>query len=130
MNLLKKQQNQMLNTRLKSFKYAFKGMADLLKSQPNARIHLFLTILSVSAGVYFQLPSLEWYIIIICIGLVFAAEAFNTALEYLTDLVSPEYNELAGKAKDAAAAGVLFVAIAAFIIGFCIFVPRIYTLLL
>ena len=130
MYLLKKQQNQMLNTRLKSFKYAFKGIADLFKSQANARIHFILSLLSITAGLYFQISTIEWYIVILCIGIVFGAEAFNTALEYLTDLVSPEYHELAGKAKDAAAAGVLFVAIAAFIVGICIFVPRIYALLL
>jgi diacylglycerol kinase len=54
-------------------------------------------------------------------AMVLAAEAMNTALEYLVDLVSPEYNELAGKAKDAAAAAVLILAIAAAIIGLMIF---------
>lgn len=119
----------MLRKRLKSFKYAFQGIVDLFKHQPNARIHALLTVISLVAAAYFRISTTEWYLIIICIAMVFAAEAFNTSLEYLTDLVSPDYHELAGKAKDAAAAAVLFTAIGAFIIGICIFVPRLFVLL-
>ena len=56
------------------------------------------------------------------------AEAFNTALEFLTDLVSPDYHELAGKTKDVAAGAVLFMAIGAAIVGFLIFFPKIMDL--
>ena len=60
----------------------------------------------------------------ICIALVISLEAVNTALEYLTDLVSPERHPLAGKAKDVAAAAVLIAAIGSAIVGLLIFVPK------
>jgi len=118
----------MLSKRLNSFKFAFRGLFDLFRTQPNARIHLLIVLLVVGAGIYFQLPRQEWLILLLAISLVLAAEAFNTAFEYLTDLVSPEYHLLAGKTKDAAAAGVLIAAIGAALIGCLVFLPRILEL--
>jgi len=115
----------MLKARLNSFRYAFKGIADLFRNTPNAQIHLFAACCAVMAGFYFGISRIEWCIIILCIALVFAAEAANTAIEYLTDLVSPEYHQLAGKTKDAAAAAVLLAAIGAAIVGIIIFAPYI-----
>jgi len=119
----------MLKERLNSFRYAFKGIADLLKSQTNARIHLIATIGVLTAGYLLELSLNEWCLIILCIAIVFSAEAANTALEYLTDLVSPDYHQLAGKAKDAAAAAVLLAAIGAAIVGLIIFLPKIWVIL-
>lgn len=112
--------NQLQN-RINSFKYAFKGIADLFKTQIHARIHAFFTVLVIGGGIFFNISKTEWLICILSIAIVLAAEAINTALEYVVDLVSPEYNELAGKAKDVAAGAVLILAIAATIIGFMIF---------
>jgi len=115
----------MLKARLNSFRYAFKGIADLFRHTPNARIHLFVTCCVLITGFFLGISRIEWCIIILCIALVFAAEAANTAIEYLTDLVSPEYHQLAGKTKDAAAAAVLLAAIGAAIVGIIIFAPYI-----
>lgn len=114
----------MIKQRIDSFKYAFTGIFDLFKSQPNARIHLFVTFFVLFFGWYFQISTTEWSLSIFAIAFVLSAEAANTALEYLTDLVSPDYNILAGKAKDAAAAAVLIAAIGASIVGLIIFLPK------
>lgn len=114
--------------RLKSFKYAFDGLADLVKTQPNAWIHTFIALVVLLAGFLFQLSRIEWCIISLTIALVFAAEAFNTSIEYLTNLVSPDYHPLAGKTKDVAAAGVLIVAIGAAAVGVIIFLPKVWAL--
>lgn len=113
-----------LHKRLQSFRYAFKGIADLFRTQANARIHLLLAVLVTAAGMYLGLSRMEWALIALCIGAVMAMEALNTAIEYLTDLVSPEYHPLAGKAKDAAAAAVLLTAFCAAIVGLIIFLPK------
>ena len=84
--------------------------------------------LAVLAGLFFDISALEWVAVSLCIALVLALEALNTALEYLTDLVSPEHHPLAGKAKDAAAAAVLIGAAGAAITGFIIFLPKIFAL--
>jgi diacylglycerol kinase len=75
-------------------------------------------------GIVFKLTIPEWCWLIFVIGLVFITEMLNTAIEFLTDLVSPEYNPLAKKVKDVAAGAVLFAAIIAVIIGLIILIPK------
>ena len=109
--------------RASSFYYAGRGLADLFRTQPNARIHLALAAGAIALGGYCGLSRGEWIAVAGCIAAVLAAEAVNTALEYLTDLVSPNFHPLAGKAKDAAAAAVLVTAIGAAVVGLLIFAP-------
>lgn len=114
-----------LKKRVNSFRYAFAGLFDLFRSQPNARIHLFATFLAIGAGLFFHISTNEWCIIVLCIALVISLEAVNTAIEYLTDLVSPDFHPLAGKAKDVAAAAVLIAAFGAIAVAMIIFLPKI-----
>ncbi len=116
----------MLKKRLNSFRYAWAGIVTLFRTQPNARIHLLFTMGVVAAGVFFGLSQMEWCLVSLAIAMVLAAEAFNTALEFLTDLVSPGLHPLAGKAKDVAAAAVLLTAIGAAVVGCLIFFPKVY----
>lgn len=113
-----------LSKRINSFRYAIKGLAELFAGQANARIHLIAALLTTGAGCYFNISAMEWIAVVICITLVISAEAVNTALEHLTDLASPDYHPLAGKAKDVAAAAVLIAAIGSVIVGLIIFVPK------
>jgi diacylglycerol kinase (ATP) len=71
---------------------------------------------------------MEWVAICMAMSLVWITEAFNTALEFLTDLCSPEYHPLAGKAKDVAAAAVLIAALFALATGLIVFIPKILRL--
>ena len=115
----------MLKKRLNSFRYAFAGIKRLFTTEPNAWIHLFAAFSVVVAGFYFQISNTEWCLVVLAIATVLMAEAFNTAVENLTDLVAPEHHPLAGHAKDTAAAAVLLVAIGSAIIGTIIFLPKI-----
>ena len=115
----------MLKKRLDSFKFAFAGIRDLFKTEPNAIIHLIAAIIAIALGFFFSISKTEWCFVIFSIAIVLSAEAFNTAIEHLTNLVSPDFNELAGKTKDVAAAAVLFVAFGAAAIGLLIFLPKI-----
>ena len=109
---------------IRSFRYAGVGIYSLFRYENNARIHLVACILVIIAGVFFQISSIEWMIIVILIGLVWAAEAFNTSIEKLADLVSPDYHPVIKVVKDTAAAGVLILAISAVIVGGVIFIPK------
>jgi diacylglycerol kinase (ATP) len=113
-----------LNKRIRSFGYAFTGLYELVKSEPNAQIHLLATICAVAAGFYFNISQQEWCVVIFAIAIVFAAEAFNTVIEKLVDHLFPDAHETARIAKDIAAGGVLICAIAALICGLIIFLPR------
>ena len=117
-----------LQRRIDSFRYALRGVVDLVRSQVNAQIHLAISAGVLLAGFWLGLSSLEWVAIVLCMALVLALEAVNTALEYLTDLVSPGQHPLAGKAKDVAAAAVLLAAIGAAVVGLIIFLPKLYAL--
>jgi diacylglycerol kinase len=118
-----------LKKRLRSFRYAFQGLADLFRSQPNARIHAAAAAAAISLGAHFQISRSEWAVVSLCIALVLSLEALNTAIEHLTDLVSPDYHPLAGRAKDVAAAAVLIGAIGAAVAGGLIFFPKIWAML-
>lgn len=115
----------MLRKRIESFGYAFKGIATLFTSQPNARIHAAVLSLVVLAGFYFHIERSEWLTIVLISALVLSVEAMNTAVEFAVDLVTPDYHHLAEKAKDVAAAAVLLAAFGAVIIGLIIFLPKI-----
>jgi len=110
--------------RLKSFGFAFTGLYELVKSEPNARIHLAATICAVLAGFLLRISNAEWCIISIAIALVWAAEAFNTVIEKLVDHLFPGYHETARVVKDISAGAVLVCAIAALICGLIIFLPK------
>jgi diacylglycerol kinase len=79
---------------------AAKGLAESIRTQFNIRFHFVATIIVLCMSWYFKLSLMEWCFILISIALVWIAELLNTALEYLTDFVSPEYNHIAGKVKD------------------------------
>jgi len=110
-----------LSNRLKSFGHAFRGIRTLLTTQPHAQLHLLATIIVVTAGVRVGLRGWEWVAIILCMGMVWMAEALNTALEFLADEVSLEQRERIGKAKDIAAGGVLIVAMISVVIAALVF---------
>jgi diacylglycerol kinase len=113
-----------------SFRYAFAGLSYLLRTQPNARIHLGITAAVVVVGVWLGLPARDWAVIAVTAGLVFAAEAFNTALEAAVDLVSPERHPLAKTAKDVGAAAVTLAALAALLVGLLLLGPPLWARLL
>ena len=115
-----------LNKRIKSFGYAFKGIASLIKKEHNAWIHCTAIVVVTLVGFYFDITPTEWCIVVICFGLVLAAEGFNTAIERLVDLVSPDYHPIAGDVKDVAAGAVLICAIAAAIVGMIVFIPYLF----
>jgi diacylglycerol kinase (ATP) len=106
-----------------STRYALRGLAFLLEER-NARMLLAGTVVTIAAGFYFQLEALEWCAVIFAIALLWVAEGLNSALERLTDLVSPGYHPLAGKAKDIAAGAVMIALVGAVSIGVVIFGPR------
>ncbi len=110
--------------RIKSFGFAIDGLVAFFKTQPNAWIHSFAAVLAISCGVFLKIDRMEWCWILVVIALVFITEMLNTALEFLTDLASPNIHPLAKKVKDIAAAAVLIAAIVALFIAGIIFLPK------
>lgn len=116
-------------SRSASFRFAFDGLASLLKTEHNARIHLVAAVTAVAAGIILKVEPLEWCLLIVVIGLVFLTELMNTSIETIADAVDSDWNEKVRKAKDLAAAAVFISAIIAVITGGIIFLPKIFDLL-
>ncbi len=119
----------MIAARLRSLGHALRGGATLLKTQPNARIHLVATAVVVVAGAGWGISPGEWALVLVACALVWLTEALNTALEFLADEVSRERREGIKRAKDVAAFAVLVAAGAAVGVGAAVFGPRIVAML-
>lgn len=113
-----------INKFLKGFGYAFSGIRATFKTELNFRIHFFAMVIALLLGLTLSLSLFEWLWVFLAIGLVLAAELFNTALEALANSVSLEFHPSIKKSKDAAAAGVLVISILALVIGLFIFIPK------
>jgi diacylglycerol kinase len=105
---------------VRSLSFAYEGFLSLIKSENNARIHLVATICVIVTGALFNISAFEWFWI--GLAMVWICEAFNTALETMVDLVSPEKNPLAKNIKDISAAAVLFASIFAVFVAVKVFV--------
>ena len=111
----------MLKGFFKSFGYAIKGVVVSLREQRNLKIQTFIALITIGAGFYVKITSLEWCIILLTIGLVIGLEMINTSIENLVDLVTRERTPHAGKIKDMAAGAVLFASLIAVAVGIIIF---------
>ena len=110
--------------RVTSFGHAGRGVWSALRSEVHLRLHAVATVVVIGLGFYSGLSRLEWALVALAVAGVWAAELMNTAIEALTDLASPAYHPLAGKAKDVAAGAVLLAALGALVVGALVFVPH------
>ncbi len=112
--------------RLKSFSFALEGCRHVVRTQHNAWIHAAISIAVFALAVWLHLSRLEWSILVLTITAVWMAEFFNTAIEAMVDIATPEFHPLAKVAKDVAAAAVLVGAIGAVVIGFLVMGPALW----
>lgn len=108
----------------RAFVFASEGVVHVLRTQRNMRVHLLISLLIVALGWWLDLSNVEWAILALTMGVVFAAEMMNTVVESAVDLASPGPHPLAKVAKDVAAGAVLVLAAFATVVGALIFLPR------
>lgn len=113
-----------------SFRHAFDGIAAAYRSEPNLRIHSLAAAAVIAMAAWLGLKAADWAVLMIVIGLVWCAELFNTAVEAVVDLASPQYHAKAKLAKDTAAAAVLLAAVTAALVGLLILGPPLYVRLI
>ncbi len=113
---------------MRSFYYAFSGIASAFRSEFNMRIHVVAAALAAVAGFYFKIAAAEWGMIIVCICAVIAMELINTAIEKLCNHVTAEQHPSVKQIKDIAAAAVLITAIGSFVVALIIFLPKLISL--
>ncbi len=117
---------QWITRRIVSFRYAFAGIGYVIRTQSNAWIHALATVCVVIMGLWLELARLDWVLLVIVMGSVWAAEIMNSAVEAVVDLVSPDAHPLAKAAKDCAAGAVLITAITAALVGFLVLGPPLW----
>ena len=125
MTKLKESDRFSLRKRLNSFRFALKGLKNLIKSEHNARIHFVALISVIGLGIIFKINVSEWIAITIVSGLVILTELLNTAVERLADFVESEWNDSIGIIKDYCAGAVLIAALISVFVGGLIFIPKI-----
>lgn len=110
--------------RLRSFRFAFRGIRLVLRTQHNAWVHLAATLAILIAGLLLRLSRADWCFITLAVTCVWTAETLNTAFEFLCDVASPEFHPLVEKSKDVASGAVLLAAIGAALVGLLVFAPH------
>ncbi len=115
-----------LVSRLKSFGYAGQGIAFMLRTQHNAWLHVLISVVVIAAGLYCGVEAGDWRWLLVAMTMVWVSESVNTAVEYICDVVSPEYSVAVKRAKDIAAGGVLIAALGAAGIGVLTFWPYLF----
>lgn len=112
----------------RSFACAGAGVAHGLRTERNVRIHAAATLAAVALAALLGLNAVEWTVLLLTMGLVWATELVNTAIEAVVDLVSPDEHELARIAKDTASGAVLVAAVIAALVGLVLFGPKLWVL--
>ena len=120
---------EFFRSRVRSFRYAFAGWWYVIRTQRNAWIHAVFSVAVFFVVLLLQVPARDAAILVVCIALVWMAEFFNTAIEAVIDLASPQVHPLAKVGKDVAAAAVLIMALASVIVGLLIMGPPLVALL-
>ena len=104
---------------------AFNGLGLVFRSQDSVRIQAIAALAAVVLGVALRVSAPEWCALVLAIALVLTAEALNTSIEAVVDLVSPEFHQVAGRAKDVGAGAVLIAALGSIVVGLLVFGPHV-----
>lgn len=125
---MKNPNDSFLKGRLRSLKFALRGMWLLITTEDSIKAQLFIALIATILGFYFDISNVEWMIQFLAIGLVLVAEAVNTAVEEIADFIHPDYHEKIGLIKDIAAGAPSFAAFISLIIAGFIYIPKLILL--
>lgn len=114
--------------RLKSFKYAFKGVWLLVTTEDSIKAQVFVACIAVILGFIFNISSIEWILQLLAISSVLVAEAVNTVVEKIADFIHADYHEKIGLIKDIAAGAPCIAACFSLVIAAIIYIPKIILL--
>jgi len=112
-----------------SFRYAFRGLWYVLRTQRNVRVHLGIAACVVIVGIWLKVSLSQWAILVLTVGSVLVSEVLNTVAETLVDLVSPGYHPLARVVKDVTAGAVMLTTIVSMIVGLLVLGPSLWSVL-
>lgn len=111
---------------LRSANFAIEGILHAAKTQRHVRYHYFTAAAVLLLSYILGVSRIEFLIIALSVIAVLLAEMFNTAIEAIVNILSPEHSEKARVAKDIAAGAVLVTAFGVAVIGYIILFPYLY----
>ncbi len=121
---MKNPNDNFLQGRIRSFKFALRGAWLLITTEPSIMVQFSIAIIMTVIGFITKLSAIEWMFQLVAIGLVLVAESLNTGIEKLADFIHPDYHKKIGFVKDVSAGAATFAAIIAIIIGLIIYIPK------
>ena len=89
-------------------RFSIKGIAATARTEAAFRQELLLAIVLIPTACFLPVATVNRILMITSLLLILVVELLNSALESIVDMVSPDYHELAGKAKDCGSAAVMF----------------------
>ena len=113
---------------IKTIGYALEGLFVFVKKEHNVKLHILASIIAILVSLLLKISILEWALVIFCIAFVFAMEAMNTAIEYLSDFICKEKHPKIKRVKDISAGAVLISALCSIVIAIIIFIPKLIDL--
>ena len=125
---MKNSKDGFIRGRIRSLKFAFKGLWILVTTEDSIKAQLFFALIATILGFYFDISAMEWSVQFLAIGLVLVAEAANSAIEEVADFIHPEFHLKIGLIKDIAAGAPTFAALISLVIGGIIYIPKIILL--
>lgn len=111
---------------LKGFLYAFNGLAVFFRNERNGKIQLVIAVVIIMFAGLLHVSAIEWIVLLSCIAIVLSFEMINSAIEKLCNLIHPNYHPSVKVIKDISAGAVLWVSVFSGIIGFIIFLPKLF----
>jgi diacylglycerol kinase len=111
------------------FRDALRGLRRGIRGHSSFFVHFFAAAIVILAAFAFHCHLDEWCVLIGCIGAVFTAELFNSAIETLIRGLEPAERERVKPVLDIAAGAVLMASITAAAIGGLIFGARLLDVL-
>lgn len=109
--------------------HAVHGISWAIHTQPNYRVHLLVSLLTIFGGLFFAFSYTEWLIAVMMIIGGFTIETINTSIEQLGDAIDKNYNETIKTAKDLAAGAMLIYSIGALVVASILFLPKIINII-
>jgi diacylglycerol kinase (ATP) len=107
-----------------AFQWSMKGFRAAWRYESSFRLEGYMAIVLIPLGLWLGHGALEKLALVIPPILAVSAELFNSAIEAVVDLVSPEFHELAGRAKDIGSAAVFVILVLVALSWGLILLPR------
>jgi diacylglycerol kinase len=103
------------------FTESFSGVKRGMRGQSSFCVHTFFAALALMAALVLECNHIQWCLVVGCIGLVFTAELFNSAIETLFHALDVETKNRMVGCLDIASGAVLVASATAVIVGFVVF---------